>query len=61
MAPAQAQIFKIDDEPRLYFINKEHYVSAAMQMDDYLPLIRGKRVGIVGNQTSIVGETHLAL
>ena len=30
-----------------------------MQMDDYLPLLRGKRVGVVGNQTSIVGETHL--
>ncbi|MBR3493708.1 MAG: DUF1343 domain-containing protein, partial [Bacteroidales bacterium] len=44
---------------QLAFIDKEHYVSAAMQLDDYLPLLRGKRVGVVGNQTSIVGETHL--
>ncbi len=74
LAPAQAQIFKMDNEPnnriktqkpanlvtpQLVIIDKEHYVSAAMQMDDYLPLLRGKRVGVVGNQTSIVGETHL--
>ena len=56
---AKAQIFKLNDEPQLAFIDKEHYVSAAMQLNDYLPLIEGKRVGIVGNQTSIVGETHL--
>ncbi len=43
----------------LTFIGKEQYVSAAMQLDDYLPLIEGKRVGVVGNQTSIIGETHL--
>ena len=74
MATAQAQIFKMDDEPnyrnkaqepailvthQLTFVDKEHYVSAAMQMDDYLPLIEGKRIGVVGNQTSIIGETHL--
>ena len=56
---AKAQIFKMNDEPKLAFIDKEHYVCAAMQLDDYLPFIEGKRVGIVGNQTSIVGETHL--
>ena len=59
LAQCQAQIFKMDDEPRLAFIDKEHYVSAAMQLDNYLPFIEGKRIGIVGNQTSIVGETHL--
>ena len=73
-APAQAQIFKMDDESNnriktqepnalitshIAFIDKAHYVSAAMQLDDYLPLIEGKRVGLVGNQTSIIGETHL--
>lgn len=56
---AHAQIFKTDDEPALVLIDKARYVSAAMQTNDYLPLIKGKRVGIVGNQTSIVGETHL--
>ena len=59
LAPAQAQIFKMDDEPRLAFVDKEHYVSAAMQMDDYLPLLNGKRIGVVANQTSLVGQTHL--
>ena len=59
MVPASAQIFKMDDEPRLAFVDKEHYVSAAMQMNDYLPLLQGKRVGVVGNQTSIIGEMHL--
>ena len=59
MAPVQAQIFQMDDEPRLAFIDKEHYVSAAMQLEDYLPLIEDKHVGIVGNQTSIIGDTHL--
>ncbi len=59
IAHCHAQIFKIDDEPQLAFVDKSHYVCAAMQMDDYLQLIEGKRVGIVGNQTSIIGETHL--
>ena len=74
LAQCNAQIFKTDDEPnartkvqgqaviatpRLAFVDKEHYVSAALQLDDYLPLIEGKRVGVVGNQTSIVGATHL--
>ena len=67
LAQCHAQIFKTDEEtqrvslssPSLTFVDKAHYVSAAMQLDDYLPLIEGKRVGVVGNQTSIVGETHL--
>ena len=67
LSQCQAQVFKMDNEPqktsaptpRLAFIDKAHYISAAMQLDDYLPLIEGKRVGVVGNQTSIIGETHL--
>ncbi|GAA4012876.1 DUF1343 domain-containing protein [Hymenobacter fastidiosus] len=31
----------------------------ADQADRYLPLLRGKRVGVVVNQTSLVGPTHL--
>ena len=34
-------------------------VVGAAQIDAYLPLLRSKRVGIVGNQSSRVGETHL--
>ena len=67
MVQCQAQIFKTDEDsqrvsvsaPFLTFVDKAHYVSAATQLDDYLPLIEGKHVGVVGNQTSIVGETHL--
>ena len=66
LSQCQAQVFKMDESqetssplPRLAFVDKAHYVSAAMQLDDYLPLIDGKRVGVVGNQTSIIGETHL--
>ena len=31
----------------------------AEQLDKYLPLLKGKRVGIVANHTSMVGQTHL--
>ena len=49
----------IEEEGPLAFVDKDHYVSAAMQLEDYLPLLEGQRVGVVGNQTSIVGKTHL--
>jgi uncharacterized protein YbbC (DUF1343 family) len=52
-------IITTEQEPLLAFVDKAHYISAAMQMDDYLTLLQGKRVGVVGNQTSIVGERHL--
>lgn len=31
----------------------------AEQTMDYLPLLKDKKVGIVGNQSSIIGQTHL--
>ncbi len=31
----------------------------AAQLSSYLPLIQGKRVALVVNQTSVIGETHL--
>ena len=31
----------------------------AERLDSYLPLLKGKRVGIFANQTSVVGNTHL--
>jgi len=34
-------------------------ITGAERMDVYLPLIKGKRVGIFANQTSTVGNTHL--
>ena len=56
---AKAQDFETHETSALRLIDKEHYVSAAMQTDDYLPLLQGKRIGVVANQTSIVGNTHL--
>lgn len=34
-------------------------VTGASDLDAYLPLLQGKKVGIVGNQTSLIGTTHL--
>ena len=48
-----------EDNTSLAFVDKDHYVSAALQLEEYLPFIESKRVGMVGNQTSIVGKTHL--
>ncbi len=31
----------------------------ADQLERYLPLLKGKKVGLMGNQTSVVGEQHL--
>ena len=33
--------------------------TGADQTEKYLPLLKGKRVAILGNQTSIIGNTHL--
>jgi uncharacterized protein YbbC (DUF1343 family) len=34
-------------------------ITGAERMDVYIPLLKGKTVGIFANQTSIVGKTHL--
>jgi uncharacterized protein YbbC (DUF1343 family) len=34
-------------------------LTGADQTEKYLPLLKGKRVAIMGNQTSIIGKTHL--
>lgn len=33
--------------------------TGAEQMQQYLPLLKGKKVGLVVNQTSVIGKTHL--
>jgi uncharacterized protein YbbC (DUF1343 family) len=33
--------------------------TGAEQLEEYLPLIRGKSIALVANHTSLVGETHL--
>src|ERR671913_1110170 len=34
-------------------------LTGADQVDQYIPLLKGKRVAILANQTSIIGKTHL--
>jgi uncharacterized protein YbbC (DUF1343 family) len=34
-------------------------LTGADQMDQYLPLLKGKRVALLSNPTSVVGKTHL--
>ena len=34
-------------------------VTGAEQLGRYLPLLKGKKVGLMGNQTSVVGNEHL--
>lgn len=33
---------------------------AAERISEYLPLLKGKRIGLFANQTTVVGKTHLA-
>lgn len=40
------------------FYNKD-ILTGAEQMDRYIDLLKGKRVGLVVNQTSVVGKRHL--
>ena len=34
-------------------------ITGAERMEEYLPLLEGKRVAVCGNQTSVVGNVHL--
>jgi uncharacterized protein YbbC (DUF1343 family) len=39
--------------------NPGHILAGAERLNVYLPLLKGKRVGIFANQTSMVGNSHL--
>src|SRR3954470_20614589 len=39
--------------------NPKRISPGAERIDVYLPLLKGKRIGIFANQTSMVGNTHL--
>lgn len=47
--------------PLVYFQRRDRakVITGAEQMDHLLPILKGKRVALVVNQTSRVGETHL--
>ena len=40
-------------------IAEQKVITGAERMTEYMPLITGKTVALVANQTSLVGETHL--
>lgn len=46
--------------PNLTEETENSIVVGAAKFDSYLPMLENKKVGLVVNQTSIVGQTHLA-
>jgi uncharacterized protein YbbC (DUF1343 family) len=40
-------------------VHKKELKTGAEQTEKYLPLLKGKRVAIMANQTSVIGKTHL--
>ncbi|HWB26841.1 MAG TPA: DUF1343 domain-containing protein [Chitinophagaceae bacterium] len=40
-------------------IAEQPILPGAYQMNEYLPLLKGKRVGVFANNTSMIGDTHL--
>lgn len=50
-----------DNTPTEMFYNDRKIIlkTGAEQLDQYLPYLKGKRVAILANQTSIIAKTHL--
>lgn len=48
-----------ESQPPVTFVTALNYVSGAMQTELYTPLLTDKKVGVVTNQTGIIGNTHL--
>ena len=46
-------------EPAVAAVSETALRTGAERMEQYLPLLSGKRVALCGNQTSVVGNTHL--
>src|SRR5690606_14517984 len=40
-------------------VKSSEIIPGADQLEAYLPLLKGKKVGLMGNQTSVVGKEHL--
>ena len=55
-SPSQRSLLSTDKKhPQ----TSNHILPGAYQTAEYLPLLKGKRVGIFANQTSVIGNTHL--
>ncbi len=53
-----AQQVSVEKES-IQLISNELYISGAQNTKAYLPLLQGKKIGVVANQTSVIGRTHL--
>ncbi len=49
-----------EDKSWLREVNDSIVMNGAERTVDYFPMLKGKRVGLVVNQTSMIGERHLA-
>ncbi len=43
----------------VYIAKAQEIIPGARQLNEYLPIIRGKRVAVVANHTTLVGSRHL--
>src|SRR4051812_14393526 len=48
-----------EQNSRSISVTNERILAGAERLEVYLPLLKGKKVGIFANQTSVVGTTHL--
>jgi uncharacterized protein YbbC (DUF1343 family) len=55
----QAEATIPSTDPPVNILPNEPTITAASYPEKYMPMLEGKKVGIVGNQTSMVDETHL--
>jgi len=51
--------FKPEQKKTPISVNKKEIKTGAEQTGKYLPLLKGKRIAIMANQTSVIGKTHL--
>ena len=51
---------KVPDRSYLYEVTDSIVINGAERCDAYFPLIKGKKIGLVVNHTSMIGNIHLA-
>jgi len=56
---AQKSQRSVESKPRSEQQKENGIIPGAERMNVYVPLLKGKRVGVFANQTSMVGNTHL--
>ncbi len=59
VAIISGSFFSVNKELQTTATYKKELQTGAEQTDKYLPFLKGKRVAILANQTTIIGKTHL--